>query len=510
MWAGSKYFSGNRAKGQTPQIKFNCGKLVNNKLLKSHMDNKREQKPSKSLAKTLASKRVFIGLLIAFAITGVLASFLAYSTVRSMVSEWNLTDLEGFSLLNNPTAEPGAPTPDRTLPLQPSSGPTPQPWDGASRVTILVMGLDYRDWEENQGAPRTDTMILFTIDPLSGTGGMLSIPRDLWVNIPGFEPNKINTAYRFGEVYKLPGGGPGLAINTVEGLLGVPINFYALIDFYAFERFIDEIGGIEIEVPEEIKVDPLGPGNTVILEQGTHTIGGDVALAYARARNTEGGDFDRAQRQQQVTFAIRRQILQLDQLPVLISKAPVLYQEIASGVHTNLTLEQAIKLGVLAQQIDRENIQQGVIGPPEHVTFGISPDGLDILKPVPDKIRILRDEIFTTDTLSSPAANTSDLKALVQEENARVSVLNGTFTAGLAAASTEFLSEQGLNITVTDNARQAYNFTTLIVYSGKPYTIEYLAEMMEIASTRIFFSYDPTSEVDVEINLGEDWVGKLP
>ena len=475
---------------------------------RNNMQKNNGQKPS--LRDFLTSNRIAVGLAFAFLIAATVTAYLAYFAVRDLVAEWNFTDLAGISIVQSPTKLPGGALPDINSPLQPSSGPTPQPWDGASRVNVLIMGLDYRDWEADQGAPRTDTMILFTIDPLSRTAGMLSIPRDLWANIPGFEPNKINTAYRFGEVYNLPGGGPGLAMKTVEGLLGVPINFYALVDFYAFERFIDEIGGVDVEVPEEIKVDPIGKANTVVLEPGVRTLSGEVALAYARARNTEGGDFDRAQRQQQVTLAIRDQVLRLDLLPILISKAPVLYQEIAAGVHTNLTLEQALKLAVLATQIPKDGIKRGVIGPPDHVTFGVSPEGLDILKPIPDQIRVLRDDIFTSDSFGRPAAVATDPDDLITEEKARLSVLNGTFTAGLASETSDYLTSEGLNITLTENAGQAYNFTTLIVYTGKPYTVQYLVDTMKIVPNRIFFSYDPSSDIDIEINLGEDWAAANP
>src|SRR5690606_1108907 len=130
------------------------------------------------------------------------------------------------------TALSGSGTP-AAEPLQVAAGPSAQPWDGASRVTALVMGLEFRDWEAGE-VPRTDTMMLVTLDPLSNTAGMLSIPRDMWVSIPGFDNAKINTAYYLGEIYKLPGGGPGLAMKTVEEFLGVPIDYYAQIDFYAF------------------------------------------------------------------------------------------------------------------------------------------------------------------------------------------------------------------------------------------------------------------------------------
>ncbi len=101
-------------------------------------------------------------------------------------------------------------------------------------MTIMLVGLDYRDWLANQGPSRSDTMILLTIDPVSKTAGMLSIPRDMWVDIPGFGYSKINNAYAWGELYKLPGGGPGLAMKTVENFLGIPIQYYAQVDFSAF------------------------------------------------------------------------------------------------------------------------------------------------------------------------------------------------------------------------------------------------------------------------------------
>ncbi len=149
---------------------------------------------------------------------------------------------------------------------------------------------------------------------------------------------------------------------TVEELLGVPIDYYAQIDFSAFVRFIDEIDGVKMDVKEKIIVDPLGDNNTKTLKPGVQTLPGDLALAYARPRKTEGGDFDRAKRHSKVIMAIRERVLNLNMLPTLIAKAPVLYQELSAGMHTNLTLDQAIRLAWLAQQIPDESIKQGVIG----------------------------------------------------------------------------------------------------------------------------------------------------
>ena len=452
---------------------------------------------------------------IAFTVVACAAAFGIYTVVRNFIATWEITDLPGITVKEGKTATPadhpsGTPAVSGLSGSQPAVVPTPQPWDGASRVSVLVMGLDYRDWESNEGAPRTDTMVLLSLDPLTRTAGVLSIPRDLWVNIPGFEPNRINVAYRLGEVYQLPGGGAELAVKTVEGLLGLKIDYYALIDFYAFERFIDEIGGVKIEIAEKIKVDPIGDDNTKVLKPGVQVLPGSLALAYARARNTEGADFDRARRQQQVMLGIRDRLLSQEALLGLIGKAPRLYEEISAGVHTNLTLEEAIRLAWLARQIPEENIQMGVIGPPEYVNFGVAPDGQQVVKPVPGKIRMLRDEVFTAGGVVSPANEGMDIQQLVQAEGAKLSVFNGAQTPGLATRTQDFLKSKGVNAIETGDAPEVYLYTTVIDYTGNPYTLKFLVELMGIASNRIYHRFDPTSQVDVALYLGYDWRNNNP
>lgn len=462
--------------------------------------------------------RLTLIVLIAFLVVASATAVLAFLWARSFFSTTTMIDVGGVPPVpgaqggsqnaNNPSGSSNAPFP--TGPLQPANaGPTPVPWDGSSRVTILVMGMDYRDWEAGDDVPRTDTMILFSIDPLTKTAGMLSIPRDMWVTIPGMENNKINTAYRWGEVYDLPGGGPGLAMKTVEGFLGVPINYYALIDFNSFVRFIDAMGGLDMHIREEIIVDPIGPGNTRTLEVGVQTLDGATALAYARNRYTEGDDFDRSARQQEVIMAIRDQVLNFNMLPMLVNKAPELYQELASGIRTNLTLDQVIRLAWLAKEIDVDNIKKGIIGPPLQVEFATNPeDGQAILIPVPDQIRVLRDEVFATGGPVAPQAASGDPAELVRTENARVFVRNATTTAGLATKTSELLRGQGINIVGEDNANQASGVTQIIDYTGKPYTAKFLMEKLNIPNARVLNRFDPNATVDIEILLGEDWAAQ--
>ncbi len=462
-----------------------------------------ENKPKNTPLKT--TNILVYALIGAFSVAALLTAYLTFIAVRDFVTSWEMTNLPGISIDTTPTpgAEQGV-LANAETPLQNVEGPTPQPWDGASRITVLVMGLDYRDWQAGEGPPRTDTMMLLTIDPLAQTAGMLSVPRDLWVSIPGFKYGKINTAYQLGEAYKLPGGGPALAMQTVSEFVGVPIDFYAQVDFSAFIKFIDEIGGVKLDVPEAITVDLLGDNTFKKIKPGRQVLTGEMALAYARARKTEGGDFDRAERQQQVIMAMRDRLMNIKMFSTIISKAPALYQELSSGIQTNMTLDQAIRLAWLAQQIPAENIKKGIIGTAE-VNFVKTPDGLDALKPLPDQIRLMRDEIFTNTGPVSPVAANMPSADLMKTEAARISVLNGSATSGLAAKTGDYLKGQGMNITNVGNAESLYNNTTIIDYTGKPYTVKFLVETMGINANYIYSRYDPTQQADIAVILGVDW-----
>lgn len=461
---------------------------------------------SKSIQKT--NPLLLIALICAFALAALLTAYFTFIATRDFVTTWQMTDLGGINIpKNTPQVSVSGVITDTTAPLQ-SAGPTPEPWDGASRVTLLIMGLDYRDWAAGEGPPRTDTMILLTIDPLSKTAGMVNIPRDLWVAIPGFNYGKINTAYQLGEAYKLPGGGPELAMKTVEQLIGVPINYYAQIDFNAFIKFIDEIGGIKLDIKEPIKVDLLGDNTQKKLKPGIQVLNGQIALAYARARYTENGDFDRARRQQDVVMAIRNQMLRFDNLPRMIAKAPVLYEELSKGVRTNMSLDQVIRLAWFAKDIPEENIKRAIIGS-DQVTFFKSPDGLDALKPMPDQIRIIRDQLFADTNTQSPMANLSSADQM-KAEGAKVRILNGSASPGLAATTMDYLKGQGVNVVDTGNADSLYNVSEIYDYTGKPYTLKFLIDLMGLNPNRIFSRYDPTKDVDIVIIVGADWANKAP
>lgn len=460
------------------------------------------KKSSKNFIKNFPkdwTTRILLLLILVLALVG---AVYGHGIARDLVSTNETFSLPGDPVVDDQEIDPDATAQPTSIPG--AELPTPEPWDGVSRVNILVMGLDYRDWAAGD-LPHSDTMILFTLDPINNSAGILSIPRDLWVNVPGFGYNKINTAFYLGELYNLPGGGAALATQTVEQFIGVPIDFYAQIDFQAFVDFIDHIGGVSITFEESLVLDPLGPGNTVTIEPGTYTLPGDLSLAYARIRKTEGGDFDRAARQQNLILALRNQILQFNMLPTLVANAPVIYDDISAGINTNMSLNQVIQLAWSA--IDVDQITQLVISN-EYITLGRSPDGLDILIPVPDKIRLLRDEVFNTGAALGPVAE-GDLLSLVAQEGARVSVRNGSYLGGLAGTTANWLREQGVNVVEeTDSTYTVY--TQIYINGATPYAAQYLAETMNVSSASVYFNYMVNPEMDIVVILGDDWAGNNP
>jgi len=447
-------------------------------------------------------------MVVGFLIATFLTAYLAFLVVRDSIialrkdpNEPVIVEGENLSI----TPEDISKFINIDLPLQANDGPAPRSWDGESRVNVLFIGVDHRGWLTDQGPPLADTLILATYDPQSQSVAMLSIPRDLWVDLPGLGYHKINQSYQMGEATNYPGGGAAMAMQTVEQLLAVPIHFYVLVDFEAFVRLVDEIGGVKVDIPEGIIVDPLGDNNTKFLQPGVQTLPGDIALAYARNRDTAGSDFDRAQRQQQVIMAVRDRVISFQILPTLISKAPILYTELSDRISTNFNVRQIFDLAWDIQQIPEERVRRYIIGH-DQVVETFSYEGMAILQPIPDALLQLRDEVFSTAPPPSPTeiANLS-LEELVTAEAASVSVRNGTLTVGLAARTDAYLQSKGIVAAEVTNADQLYQQTTIFDYRGKPKTVEYLAQVFGVVPSRLYHSYDPNSPFDVVIILGDDW-----
>ncbi len=378
-------------------------------------------------------------------------------------------------------------------------------WKKKERVNILLLGIDER--EDQYGPWRTDTMIVLTVDPENNTAGMLSIPRDLWVTIPGYSENRINTAHYTGDLKKYPGGGPALAIKTVQYNLGITIHYYVRVNFSAFVEAVDTIGGIDIYVEKEID-DPLYPDNAygydpLYIPAGLQHMDGELALKYARTRHS-GSDFDRLRRQQQVIMAVRDKVLRFELLPQLLPKLPELLKTVGDAVQTDLQLDEMLNLVQLASQVGDEHIKTAVIDNSMTVST-TTPNGAQVEIPIRDEIRAVVDEIFAEPVQEAKEKIEED-KDKLAEEGARIIVHNGSTVGNLAAQTSAFLKEQGLQVVEFGNAERFDYPTTIIVdFTGKEYTVRHLAQLLDISEDNIQPFTGSHSEIDIRLIIGADF-----
>lgn len=451
----------------------------------------------------VALSTLFLGLLIG-------ASVWLFQTARSMASGWEMTSPE-FQPVDESRSETAVSVDQPAVPSG-NNSPSPilsaeafKPWPGRERVSILLMGVDQRCDED--GPAHTDSVMVLTLDPVGLSAAVLSLPRDLWVNIPDVGMDRINQAFYFGELYELPGGGPRLAMDTVESLLGVPIDYFVTVNFDAFVEVVDLIGGIEIDVPQAIE-DPSYPDSCYgydpfFIEAGEQTLDGSSALKYARTRATFGGDVDRAERQQAVILGVRDRVMRLNMLPQLAAQSPQLWQTFQKNVRTNLTLDEALQLAMLVQDIPRSSITTAVIDF-DYVYNETTPDGRQVLVPIRDNIRLLRDRLFAPPLIPTPQIE--NLPALMAQEAARVAVYNGTAVFGLASETQTYLQRYDVNVVEIGNADSAeYRTTQIIDYGSYPHTTRYLTQLMHVPPLNVSNGSNAAGDFDVLIIIGNDW-----
>ena len=416
-----------------------------------------------------------------------------------------------------PTAIPVAstPMPTATVAAQATALPTQAsaPEIDLPRITdpramnILLLGIDQRSAAAEQGPFRTDTMILLNVNPARGTVGVLSLPRDLWVEIPSYGPARINTANFLGDSDAYPGGGgPALAMETIAENFGIRVEKYLLVNFDVFTTIVDTLApqGVLVNVNEWID-DPKYPDDFygtihVTFEPGEQRMDAETLLQYARTRATQGGDFDRARRQQQVLDAVRAEVLSAGGIVNFITQAYSLWQELQNNYRTNLELNEIIALGRLMGNIERENIRYSVIDN-YYASLGKSVTGEDVLFPDFISIRDLIMRTFYPQTQLSLA----EVKARADAERAQIFVYNGTNVAGLAGATREWLLAKGVGVNGINNDVTRHRQQTEIREYGRfSWTAKYLAQLMGLPEDRIKRSADGIIAEGVLVALGAD------
>ena len=261
------------------------------------------------------------------------------------------------------------PTPDRIKDLP------------KGRFNILVLGTDKRENDPDHYA-RSDTLLLANVDTVARSVGIMSIPRDLVMDVPGYGKNKVNSAYLFGEYYQLEGGGQALAVQTISQFFNTPIDYYVAINFDGFRKVVDTVGGVDIDVPYSLddynypsddEGDLFGEIH-VHFDEGWQHMDGKTALRYARTRHADN-DFARSKRQLQIILAVRQKAMSLNLIPVL----PNLIDDLGGMVQTNIPFDQQIALAQLGYNIDASNIYTASIDA-EMIQPATLPDGSEGLK----------------------------------------------------------------------------------------------------------------------------------
>lgn len=271
------------------------------------------------------------------------------------------------------------------------------------RLNILLFGFDTR--VQDPSAPRTDTLMLLSWNQETNALDILSIPRDLWVPVPGFPPTKINLVYSLGQTVPTTGGGERLLVDTLSAFLNQPIDHYAWVNFAGFVRIIDLLGGIDIHVPwaiyDEKYPTPDYGVETFELPAGPQHLDGVTTLKYARTR-TQDGDYGRIGRQQAVISAVLRQVSDPNNAADLLTAAPDIIRTLRGNFGTDMNITRMLQL---AQKGAADTPQPGrrLILDRHHGEEAISEEGMWVLIPDRRAIRAALTDFFGVSVQPLPA-----------------------------------------------------------------------------------------------------------
>jgi LCP family protein required for cell wall assembly len=394
--------------------------------------------------------------------------------------------------------------------LQKDVNPNKLKGEGDGRINILLMGMG----GAGHDAPDlTDTMMIASIDPVNKTASLVSIPRDMWVMMPSGAKMKLNAAYETGK-YKYLGkmdnsnansnavkAGFTTADQTVEDITGIAIHYNVLVDFQAFRQAIDTVGGVDVNVPEQL-YDPTmaweNNHNPVLAKAGLQHFDGVHALIYARSRETSS-DFARSQRQRALLLALKDKVVNLGTLsnPVKISQ---LMSAFGNNVHTDLSLNDTVSLYKIFKDINNANVASvGLADEPNNYLTTDNVNGASVVRPRAGFFDYTAIRTYLRGALTD---------GYIKKENANITLLNGTARVGLATTKADSLKSYGYNIgTVANAPTQTYD-TTVIVdrTNGKDkYTRHYLEQRFGVkATTKLADSSILPGSADFIIILGND------
>jgi LCP family protein required for cell wall assembly len=381
--------------------------------------------------------------------------------------------------------------------LQGDIDPTKLKGEGDGRINILLLGVGGAGHE---GGTLSDTIMVASIDPVNKSVAMLSIPRDLYVKIPGHGYGKINAANSY--------GGPDLAKEVVSDVLDLPIHYYVQADFSGFKQAVDSVGGVDITnatklYDSEYPCDKSARYCTFSLPAGQQHLDGATALKFVRCRHGLcGNDFGRASRQQQLMVALRQKALEASTLtnPLKISG---LIDSVGDHVRTDFSMKEMEKLAKLIKDIDVSKAPTKVL---DNSSTGLLADGAGQF-PGAGSVLVPKAGAFDYDDIQE-LAHSIFVDVYLQKEAAGLEIQNGTTREGLGAAVAKQLKAYNYNVlSVGTAATQTHTTSQIIDYSNgkKPYTIKYLESRFHVKAVKAAPDSSSASHPDIAIIVGSDY-----
>ncbi len=401
-------------------------------------------------------------------------------------------------LIASSVAADETPVPEPTAEAIPEAMPLVSEGD-YDIINILLMGSATTN-SDNPGL--TDSLMIVSVNRTVGAVSVVSIPRDLYVYIPGFDMQKINTAFFYGETRAVEGGGYRLLMDTIEYNLGLKIDFYARINFNGFEQIIDSVGGIDLTVDCVIRdwklkspeLDKQVAENYEMftLGIGRWTLDGDLALWYVRSRKTSS-DFDRGRRQQDVLRALWRKV----RAGNMLAQLPQTWDALTRSVTTNLTLTDAASMAPLVANMQTSDIQYYRFHLKQEVIGDYSPAGQAVLVPQREAIISLMQQVVLP-----PTAN--QVKPVLP----LVAVINAGGVPDLEYVAADRLELEGFRTFVTTEDYiqfRRYNHIVDLTGATKGNPIGTIQKVLRVTDEGVEIAPDASREVDYKVYIGSQY-----
>lgn len=383
------------------------------------------------------------------------------------------------------------------------------------RINVLLLAIG---GEGHSGENLADTIMLVSLRPSDGSAALLSIPRDLYVQVPGEEYySKINSVHAYGEAKKKEGG-PALVQQKVEEITGLTIHYHGRVDFAAFKSIVDAVGGIDVRIENSF----FDYWHKISFPAGTEKMNGERALAYVRARyieGPEGGDFRRARRQQQILLALRDKVFSV-QTAFDFGTMNSILDSLSDNIRTNMQLWEMKRMFELARTIKHENVASVVLTTgPNGMLVGTT----EVLGGVPaavlrprtgdyNEIHQLAANIFAVERQSEiptapaePAPSPSPTPT-AEVVKPKIEIRNGTNITGLAKQTADSLTAKGYEIAGIGNAanRATAKTTVYALNNENEEAAKAIAKLLSAQADSGLPAGEAKSQAQVLVVLGTD------